>query len=68
MRVQWKHAMGRTHIRDLANGFTGDFVQCVAQTAWAGSTASTQFVSDPADTSKNEFSLLAHERNGNFFS
>ena len=66
--IQWSHAMGRTKIRDTANNFTGDFVQTVAQIAWSGETATAQFVSDPARTSVNEFSLLAHERNGVFFS
>jgi hypothetical protein len=60
--------MGRTKIRDVANNFAGDFVQTVAQTAWSGEMATAQFVSDPAATSLNEFSLLAHERNGFFFS
>ena len=66
--IQWSHAMGRTKIRDAENNFVGDFVQTVAQTAWSGETATAKFVSDPAATSLNEFSLLAHERNGAFFS
>ena len=66
--IQWSHAMGRTKIRDAENNFVGDFVQTVAQTAWSGETATAKFVSDPAATSLNEFSLLAHERNGTFFS
>ena len=66
--IRWSHAMGRTKIRDVENNFAGDFVQTVAQTAWSGQTATAQFVSDPAGTSVNEFSLLAHERNGSFFS
>jgi hypothetical protein len=66
--IQWSHAMGRTKIRDAENNFVGDFVQTVAQTAWSGETATAKFVSDPAATSVNEFSLLAHERNGAFFS
>ena len=66
--IRWSHAMGRTKIRDVENDFAGDFVQTVAQTAWSGETATAKFVSDPAATSLNEFSLLAHERNGSFFS
>ena len=66
--IQWAHPMGRTKIRDAGTGFAGDFVQNMAQTAWRGQTESAQFVSDPANTSVNEFSLLAHERNGVFFS
>lgn len=66
--IQWSHPMGRSKIRNIENQFAGDFVQCVAQTAWSGRTATAQFVSDLAATSINEFSLLAHERNGGFFS
>ena len=66
--IRWSHAISRTKIRDVQNGFEGDFVQNVAQIAWAGMTDTATFVSDPAATSVNEFSLLAHERNGVFFS
>jgi len=66
--IRWSHPMGRTKLRDLKNGFAGDFVQNVAQIAWAGQTDTATFVSDPAETSVNKFSLLAHERNGVFFS
>ena len=66
--IQWAHPLGRTKIRDVSTGFAGDFVQNVAQIAWTGQTDSAHFVSDPASTSVNEFSLLAHERNGVFFS
>lgn len=66
--IRWSQPMGRTKIRDAQNGFAGDFVQNVAQIAWAGQTDTATFVSDPASTTVNEFSLLAHERNGEFFS
>jgi hypothetical protein len=66
--IRWSHALGRTKIRNVENDFAGDFVQTVAQTVWSGETATARFVSDPAATSLNEFSLLAHERNGSFFS
>jgi hypothetical protein len=66
--IRWSHPMGRTKLRDVENSFTGDFVQNIAQIAWAGQTDTATFVSDPAETSVNEFSLLAHERNGVFFS
>ena len=65
--VQWSHPLGRTKIRDAATGFAGDFIQNMAQTAWTGKTDTAEFVADPASTSVNEFSLLAHERNGVFF-
>jgi hypothetical protein len=66
--IRCNQPMGRTKIRDVQNGFEGDFVQNVVQIAWAGQTDTATFVSDPASTSVNEFSLLAHERNGAFFS
>ena len=67
-KIRWAHPLGRTKIRDANTGFAGDFVQNVAQIEWTGQTDSAHFVSDPAGTSVNEFSLLAHERNGVFFS
>jgi len=66
--IRWSHPLGRTKIRDIENNFAGDFVQNVAQLAWTGKTDAATFVSHPAETSVNEFSLLAHERNGVFFS
>src|SRR5207247_9244635 len=66
--IRWSHPLGPTKIRDVENNFAGDFVQSVAQLAWTGKTDAATFVSDPEETSVNEFSLLAHERNGVFFS
>jgi len=66
--IEWRHPLGRTKIRDVENVFAGDFVQNVAQIQWTGITEAAQFISDPAGSSVNEFSLLAHERNGAFFS
>ena len=66
--IRWNQPISRTKIRDVQNTFVGDFVQNVAQIGWAGQTDTATYVSDPASTSVNEFSLLAHERNGVFFS
>jgi hypothetical protein len=66
--IRRSHPLGRTKIRNIENNFAGDFVQNVAQLAWTGKTDAATFVSDPAETSVNEFSLLAHKRNGVFFS
>ena len=65
--INWSEVLGRTKIRDVSNQFGGEFIQCVAQTEWSGETDTATFVSDPAATSINEFSLLARERNGSFF-
>ncbi len=61
--IRWSHPLGRTKIRDVENNFAGDFVQNVAQLAWTGKTDAATFVSDPEETSVNEFSLLAGVRN-----
>jgi len=66
--IRWSEPVTRTKIRDVQNAFEGDFVQNVAHIGWADETETATFVSDPASTSVNEFSLLAHERNGAFFS
>jgi hypothetical protein len=34
--IRCNQPMGRTKIRDVQNGFEGDFVQNVVQIAWAG--------------------------------
>ena len=65
--IAWSQVLGRTKIRDVENQFAGEFIQCVAQTAWSGETDTATFVSDPAATSVNEFSLLGRERNRSFF-
>jgi len=66
--IRWNGVVNRTSVRDVQNQFVGDFLQSPAQISWAGTTATAEFVSDPAATSVNEFSILAHERNGVFFS
>jgi hypothetical protein len=42
-------------------------VHTPATIAWAATESGIQFVSDPADTTVNELSLIGHEHNGVFF-
>jgi hypothetical protein len=54
-------------IRDKDQRFDGLFVQDSATAAWTAESRTFEFVSDPPDTSTNEFSVLARERNGIYF-
>jgi len=54
-------------LRDAVNRFAGQYVHTPATIAWAATESGIQFVSDPADTSVNELSVIGHEHNGVFF-
>lgn len=64
MDVRWNT---QTRVRDVPNRFAGDFVGNSATIEWSAKRDNFEFVSDPARTSRNEFSLLGRERNGVFF-
>jgi len=65
--IHWLGATDRFELRDTANRFAGHYVHTPATIAWAATESGIQFVSDPADTTVNELSLIGHEHNGVFF-
>jgi hypothetical protein len=65
--IHWLGATDRFELRDAAKRFAGQYVHTPATIAWAATESGIQFVSDPADTSVNELSLIGHEHNGVFF-
>ena len=65
--VNWSGQTSVQQIRDKTQKFEGTFVQDLARIAWRAETRTFSFVSDPASTSMNEFSVLAREQNGVFF-
>ena len=67
MEIEWNGAIQRNKIRNDALAFGGDFVQTGASIAFSVSEAGFAFVSDPAETSMNEFSVVAKEFNGVFY-
>lgn len=64
VNVQW--ATGK-RIRDSKNGFAGTFSQSIASIEWSAKEDGFTYVSDPASTSVNGYSLVGRERNGVFF-
>jgi len=65
--IRWRGVKQRVKIRDTANNFAGRFIEDTATIAWSAREQGFKFVSDPARTSTNEFSVIGHERNGIFF-
>ena len=65
--IHWLGATDRFELRDAANRFAGQYVHTPATIAWAATESGIQFVSDPANTSVNQLSLIGHEHNGVFF-
>jgi hypothetical protein len=66
----------RTKVRNVAQGFAGDFWEVdgdaaagAATLAWSAQEQQTafSFISDPANTSTSYYADLGHERNGAFF-
>jgi hypothetical protein len=75
-RIEWGGTItDRRHIKDTANGFAGEYVFNSATMEWSASEPSrpaawggpAMYVSDPASTSKSDFAMVGHERNGVFF-
>ena len=66
-RIDWSGEHSVQQIRDEDQRFEGTFVQDEATISWSAETRLFSFVSDPAQSSSNVFSVLARERNGVFF-
>ena len=64
--IRWAGVRKRFWIRDEENGFMGNFIETFATAEWSSQQDKFQFVSDPAETSKNTFSVIGRERNGRF--
>lgn len=65
--VRWQNEIRRLALRDLQNGFEGQFIETQAIVQWTASQKGFMFVSDPMDTSTSTFAVFGHERNGVFF-
>jgi len=65
--VQWSGKGRQTQLRNVAQGFRGEFVETLQATiVWSAQEAAFTFVSDPAETSQNVFAELGREHNGVF--
>jgi len=66
--VQWSGKGNQSQLRNVAQGFRGEFVETLQATiAWSAQESGFTFVSDPAETSHTEFAELGREDNGVFF-
>ena len=67
--IHWSGITNRFELHDPVNTFAGKYENTSATIQWAAlRDDGLTFVSDPASTSVNAFSLLGKERNGIFFS
>ena len=67
--INWSGITNRFELHDTENKFAGKYENTSASIKWAAlRDDGLTFVSDPASTSVNAFSLLGKERNGVFFS
>jgi hypothetical protein len=66
-RIEWSGVLRRVKIRDRENDFGGEFIEDRSTIEWSSDQEGFSFVSDPASTSVNEFSVIGQERNGVFF-
>jgi hypothetical protein len=64
--IRWT-GTGRNRLRDAALGFDLLYRDATATIEWSARQAGFEFVSDPASTSTNFFSIIGVERNGVFF-
>ncbi len=69
MNVQWSGVTDRVKVRNVAEGFAGEFNVTNAAIEFTASVPfnNFEFVSDPAATSTNLFAQIGRERNGVFF-
>lgn len=65
--VRWSGVTRVAEICDAANHYQGRFIEDVSTFQFTTRQSGFRFNSDPANTSVNEFSEIARERNGAFF-
>jgi hypothetical protein len=65
--IRWSGNLATADVCDATNHYTGRFIADVATFQFKVQQPGFTFQSDPASTSINEFSELARERNGSFF-
>ena len=65
--IQWSSVLRRLRIENETDGFAGSYIEDRATAEWSAEQEGFKFVSDPASTSQNVYSVIGHERNGIFF-
>lgn len=64
--IRWGGTAKRLQLRNSDQGFAGQFIENSATVAWSANQAGFRFISDPANTTTNVFSVIGRERNGVF--
>ncbi len=65
--MEWSGETAALKVKDLVNGYAGEYHECSATIQWTAQEAGFMFVSDPASTSATRFAEIGRERNGKFF-
>lgn len=65
--IEWSGIIERAIVTNEDEDFTGQYVRTGATIEWSSNEAGFTFVSEPANPSRNLYSVIGHERNGVFF-
>jgi len=65
--IQWSGVLRRLKIENETDGFAGSYIEDKATAEWSAQQEGFEFISDPASTSQNVYSVIGRERNGVFF-
>jgi hypothetical protein len=65
--VRWGDVQDRYRLRDVEQGFAGQFVETRATIEWSARQDGFEFSSESVIPDTDDFFLLGHERNGVFF-
>lgn len=67
--IEWEGILDRQQIRNEMQNFEGTFLQTGSTMQWEARNPATgfTFVSEPPDPGGNVYAVIAHERNGRFF-
>jgi hypothetical protein len=65
--IEWSGAIEQAIVTNEDQDFTGQYVRTGATIQWSSSQSGFQFLSEPANPSRNLYSVIGHERNGVFF-
>jgi hypothetical protein len=65
--MEWSGQRATVSVRDVVNGFAGNYSECTATIVWSASEQGFTFLSDQASTVQTRFAEIGRERNGIFF-
>jgi hypothetical protein len=65
--LQWSGVVRRLRVTNETDGFTGFYIEDRVNAECSAQQEGFRFVSDPASTTENVYSVIGRERNGVFF-